>query len=336
VAADSNVESTLTRLREPRRKARGFQLSGKGPFLVSVPVAGQESKRLGLSEAHAFIWQAANSRLAYILGLKEDTEYLLRVLRQYLPGEFAPVFLLTDDFRKSFDLIGKSDSSVDIRIVGYTSNVLSDEETNLKTRREWLATAKPFDDFFEGLTTERQWLRSVWLRATQRVETEDEQDSQRCAGRLRRDMTFSCDFGFRFFFDTIIEGMFESVVNSRKLYLDRGATSSPTGAPRPLQIIYDDQLFHDKAQNKRLVHVLKKMTDCGVSVFHGNPYLHASLLDYGTGSSFTIWITDSNAIRIIPELKASPGAFQRLCNYITEHFAEGRIEEVKSLSDSED
>ena len=111
---------------------------------------------------------------------------------------------------------------------------------------------------------------------------------------------------------------------------NRAATNSPTQAPRPLQLFYADSLLADKSQNHRLIRVLRKLPDASISVYHPNPFLHASVVDYMDGSSYAIWITDSTAITVIPELKATTQSLGRLFNHINEHFGEGTIRDIAS------
>ena len=42
-----------------------------------------------------------------------------------------------------------------------------------------------------------------------------------------------------------------------------------------------------------------------VSVLHGNPYVHLSILDYHDGSAFDLWVLDRQRLIIVPQLKAS-------------------------------
>jgi hypothetical protein len=121
-----------------------------------------------------------------------------------------------------------------------------------------------------------------------------------------------------------------SAAQTRGIFVNRGALDSPSFAPRPIQIAYRTQVFEDKHQNRRLIRVLQRLPDAALSVFHPNPYLHASIVDYSDGSSYTIWITNNSSIAIVPEMRASPGSLERLCNHISEHFAEGIIEEISA------
>ena len=205
-------------------------------------------------------------------------------------------------------------------MTGYTANVLHDNNQKVKTRREWFTRPKPQDEFFAELETERQWLRSLEI-VTEAPDTR---------GRVKRDMSFSCQQGFQAFLSEVLGSLRATAVEARGIMTNRAATNSPTQAPRPLQLFYADSLLADKSQNHRLIRVLRKLPDASISVYHPNPFLHASVVDYMDGSSYAIWITDSTAITVIPELKATTQSLGRLFNHINEHFGEGTIRDIAS------
>lgn len=327
VAAEEGLDALLARLVEGRRKARGFGVSGRSPYLVLVPVSSNVTSPLAGGAAKIFLWQGDGSRLIYVLGLKDDFDYLFDALRTYLATDISSVYLLTSDFLKTFDRIALTHERLQVRVTGYTASVLSDEGKSLKTRREWFTIPKEPVDFFGGLEDEKQWIRSLSFLA-KAPKDEDSIALLTTRGRVRRDMTFACEGDFATFFSIFVTAFHDRAAKGRELFLNRGVSDSPTRSARPLQITYGSPVFQDKDQNRRLIEVLHKLPDAALSVFHGNPYLHASLVDYATGSSYVLWITDNAAIKIVPELRATPGSLERICNHITEHFAEGEIGEI--------
>jgi hypothetical protein len=255
------------------------------------------------------------------VGVGEDFDYLWQELQRYLYSDITRLFLRTADFETALHNLRRANPDRRIRISGYTANVLCDDGKRVKTRREWLKRPKPEADFFGELEQEKQWLRSL------EVVIEDTQVAQ---ARIKRDMTFSCQAGFRRFYETVLESLRTTAAQRRGIFQNRGAVESPTHAPRPIQISYDRRVFEDKSQNRRLIRVLKDLPDCALSVFHANPFLHASIVDYSDGSCYALWVTDSSAITVTPELKVTAASLARLCNHINEHFSEGSIEEVRT------
>ena len=189
----------------------------------------------------------------------------------------------------------------------------------MKTRREWFSTPKPVSQFFAEISQERQCLRSVEVVVCLPEMTH---------GRIRRDFTFSCQSHIHNFLREIVGSFKAAATKNRSLLQGRSVSDSQTRTSKPLRINYATRVFDDKSQNHRLIRVLSGMPNAAVSVFHPNPFLHASVIDYSDGSSYTIWITDSSAISIIPGVKATAQSLGRLCNHINEFFREGDVREI--------
>jgi len=73
------------------------------------------------------------------------------------------------------------------------------------------------------------------------------------------------------------------------------------------------------------VHILSKYPHSMYAIEHGNPYAHVKLADIYDGSSFDVWAISPSRIALIPGLKASEAAFERLVHFIFDKFREGQI-----------
>jgi hypothetical protein len=317
LALNATVGTISHRLHEGRRRIRGFKASSNTPCLIEVPFRASETSPHG-GTAKAFLLPNKEDQTAWLVGLREDFYYLWAALQLYLRSDIAMMYLKTHDFRQAFRRLSQESPGRTSCICGYTANVLCDEGERVKTRREWFPTEKSHADFFAELEQEKQWLRSVEIVV---------HDTEMARGRLKRELVFSCRSGFRLFLATILKSLREVAAETRGIFQCRAAADSPTHTSRPIQISYDTQLFEDKLQNRRLIRVLRQLPDSALSVFHPNPFLHATIIDYSDGSSYTIWIMDNSAISIIPGLRATLGSLGRLCNHINEHFGEGQVKE---------
>jgi hypothetical protein len=94
------------------------------------------------------------------------------------------------------------------------------------------------------------------------------------------------------------------------------------GEIRPVFIEYSNNIFENVEQNKRLIKSLSEFPKSSYSVYHGNPYLHMSMVDYCDGSSYDIWVVSSNRLIIIPQLRATFNSLSRLCEHILKRFME--------------
>jgi len=128
--------------------------------------------------------------------------------------------------------------------------------------------------------------------------------------------------------DLFIEGVLTGIVNttSRRHLLFQESTRRPGEVKvHPVDIDFGQAAFQDREDNLTFLASLDSMPRSGIAVLHENPYVHVSLIDFTDGSSFDIFATTSHAITIIPQVEASPFAFNRLCNHIFENFHEGKI-----------
>ena len=109
------------------------------------------------------------------------------------------------------------------------------------------------------------------------------------------------------------------------LFSHRARLARPDLSTSPLVIEFDADQFDEVEENKRLIQAMRKLRTASVSVLHGNPYLHLSLLDYFDGSAFDLWVLDDRRIILVPQLKASVAAIKRLVNHIFDDYAEGHL-----------
>jgi hypothetical protein len=108
-------------------------------------------------------------------------------------------------------------------------------------------------------------------------------------------------------------------------YSDRGMRQSHY-KPRPLAIDYSAPLFDDLSNVKLLVSLLTKYPHSMRAVHHGNPYARVSVTDLLDSSAFEVWAVPPSRLALVPKLRASAAAFERIVHYIFEAFREGRID----------
>jgi hypothetical protein len=192
-------------------------------------------------------------------------------------------------------------------------------QKRVSTTREW--TDETHQAVFDKLAAEKKWLAGLRLEVR----------GQSCGvGRIWRDATFSCESGFTLFFQSVVRFLGTSVAESRKFFDKRGRLANSNRGSRPVRIAYDEDVFADKKQNRRLLNTLRRLRDSSLSVYHPNPYFHASLVDYADGSSYDIWVTNPTSILVVPKRKATADSMERVCNFICDAFQEGDIQEMCS------
>jgi hypothetical protein len=319
LTTDLQLKDRITRLTQGWGKIRGFGVSGDSPYLIEVPRRSVDGKRVG--KARAFMWQDPSSELCYFLTCqpREDFTYLFDLAHSYLEPEVCRLFLRTPQIEEALTAVAKDDRKLTIRVRNYVARKWMETRTHggqVDTTVQY--TNEDYVTVFRKLESEGMWLTSLGI---------DVSGSHFCTGRISRDSTFSCTEGFEYFFQHVVGTFAQTMLTFRHIFENRSRVNSPDKASRPLKILYKNGIFADKKNNHRLIRVLENCPNAALSVFHPNPYLHASLIDYSDGSSYSILVSTSTGILITPERKATAQSLGRLCEYICDNFEEGDVVE---------
>lgn len=98
-----------------------------------------------------------------------------------------------------------------------------------------------------------------------------------------------------------------------------------TPAPRTIVANFSEQDAIERKDLPELVKLLRKMPRASVSVIHGNPYLHARVVDFHDGSSFDLILVSARRLLVVPTLRATESAVTRICHYVYEQIGEAEF-----------
>jgi len=308
-------------LRNTRAISRGLSVSGTEFYSIHLRRNRPDPKVI---MPKAVLWEDSSQPIVYLISCQERPIFdkISYTIHRYLLPYLCRVFLRTNEIRRGLNELRDAHPKASLRVREYTSRSLIDDPKSVKrvrTDREW--TDEDCEAVFQKLGEEKQWLSSL------RLEIRGEQTS---SGRIWRNATFSCESGFGYFFETVVSTVRHAVVKSGTFFEQRDRLTSPTHTSRPLRIVYSEDVFSDKRQNYRLIETLNRLKDSALSVYHPNPYFHASLVDYADGSSYELWVTSPSAILVVPKSKATTDSIERVCDYICDKFQEGDVEELPS------
>jgi hypothetical protein len=300
-------------------KLRGFKVSEGSPYLIELRRRGEDGKPLPASKG--FLWQQKDSEVCYFLTCqpKDDFDFLFDQVHSYLQPAVCRLFLRTPQIEQILRDASASENRLGIRVRQYVAR--AEHQTSgrrIDTTVQY--TNEDFGVMFRELQAKRMWLSLVRF---------DVIGPAPCTGRISRNCSFSCTFGFSSFFDRFVSRIAQAILQAKQMFQNRSRLSSPTRSSRPLKIIYRSGLFADRRNNHRLIAVLETCPNSALSVFHPNPYLHASLIDYHDGSSYSILVTTTSGILIVPERKATAQSLARICDHICDNFEEGEVVEFQ-------
>jgi hypothetical protein len=113
--------------------------------------------------------------------------------------------------------------------------------------------------------------------------------------------------------------------DNMKMFTHRSRRDNNSLSVRPIAIDFGYERFKETEENKKFIDVMRGYNKAAISVLHGNPYLHLTVIDYFDGSNFDLWMVSPDIIAIVPQMKGSIAAIKRLVNHIFDTFAEGKI-----------
>lgn len=114
----------------------------------------------------------------------------------------------------------------------------------------------------------------------------------------------------------------------RYLFLNnRARTKENDFTSKAFEIDFGTAIFKSKDDFQKLKIALKQVPALNITPLHGNPYYHASLVDYSDGSIYEILIGESNKIVVFPQGRTSVRALQRFCSKVFMTFQEGELKD---------
>lgn len=117
------------------------------------------------------------------------------------------------------------------------------------------------------------------------------------------------------------------------LFSRRARLARPDLSSSPLVVKFEPNQFSEVEENKRLIQAMRNLRTASISVLHGNPYVHLSILDYNDGSTFDLWVLDDCRIILVPQMKASVAGIKRLVNHIFDNYAEGSLSSYQGVTE---
>ena len=260
---------------------------------------------------------------SFYLAISDESRHfiynvLLRFLNLYYP-DISRIFYSSFELRKVLENLEEKTSGQIIadRIVAYKRIPEEDRETK---RREVAVTytERPFRAAFQEAIESDEWIDKIEFRLLK-------ENKEELLGYLSREGVFRCKKNFSVFYQTVLLDI--AKLASKKIKLYGGRSRLMEKKPKPVIIEFDFDIFKDRSQNRKLIDSLATLQFGSVSLYHSNPYIHLSLVDYLDGSSYDVWVLAFNKITIVPQLRSSFASLARLLNHIFEKFREGAVKD---------
>lgn len=264
------------------------------------------------------VYRMPEFEYCYLLIALDDTEFFHRQLRSLVTLFYNEIVL---SFIKSNDLINlienyqSTNNISEIIITRATQKIRYHGESRMTTVT-WNNSS--LEEAYEWLRENNGFFKSVQFKAM-RLEKEVTNSFVDRRGTMRIDKNFSK------LFQSFVIPNFTLLDKYIKLFNNRGRRDNKLLDVNPLAINFDNDLFEDKANHIRFIEMLAELSDTSVSVIHGNPYIHVSIMDYVDGSTYDLWVLNWKQILIVPQLRSSIISLKRIVNHIFDYYAEGEI-----------
>jgi len=245
-------------------------------------------------------------------------ENCLKTFIQGLPSAISMSFLSTEEMRKLFSEL---DNHVDGKILATKAVVKSPSDTDVKY----------FDDssYREVFNLNEVVEQDFYV---DKVEFELKRSGQSLTGQIsRRGESRFVGGDSNLYFGVLLESLAKLLSDKGDLFEGKAREYGSREADR-IQIEYEDGSIEGTEENIRLIEALDGISQSSVNVYHKNPYMHASILDYEDGTSADVFLTSDNNISIVPGFNASRKTLSRICDHINEAFLEGETTEGKEVS----
>lgn len=291
-----------------RRFGRDRQRVVSGKFVVARPFAGPMYLLLFVSKSS--FWR----------------EGILPLLGGLYPEAVRP-FLTQHELHQILKTLQRAVQPNRLRVLEFSSKkrLASTARKRFQTVREW--TDLELDAVFREAKERNVWFRSVLFDLV--TQENGRVISTGVRGTLSKYGYFACNDRFDLFEKTLLKELAQYATDRLKFFSDRDRASTPNHSPRPMQVIYDTEVFRSAEQTKKLVEAMQRFKHGTCTVLHANPYVHLSVVDNIDFSSADIWVLSNNEILIVPQLRASEAGLKRVVNHIFEQFREGNLSEFE-------
>ncbi|WP_336134197.1 hypothetical protein [Natronomonas amylolytica] len=249
---------------------------------------------------------------AYTVSSSDFYKHGLKRYLQALPPDVSLSFMGSGDLRRLFEAL---DDSIDGQLIA-TRAVIKSPGANTDVRY--------FDDtdYFEVFNSSEVAEEDYYV---DKLEFEIRQSSREFSGQVsRKGESRFVDGESTIYFQLLLENIASLISDKSDLFSDRSREYGSREA-EPIQITYRDGAIEGREENYRLIRALDGLSKSSVTVYHDNPYMHASVLDFNDGTTADVFLTSDSNVSIIPGFNASQRALSRITDQILEGFREGDI-----------
>ncbi len=256
------------------------------------------------------------------IALSDGTsEFIKFGVEKYFKDTYPNTAVVGLSSKNIYDSLSRLSKKLSVEIVA-DRTVATKQILKNKKESEVTYTSISFEDAFKRASEDDRWIDKIEFSAFDKS-----QNRKRIMNAfISRDSLFKVNKNFSLFYEFIVSYLADAAQKTYSFYSDRGRKQeNGIREPKPLTIDFGQTVFDKPEKNKYLVEAIKQLNGISISVIHGNPYLHASILDLLDGSSYDLWVLSQTRLILVPQLRATTYSLNRVCDHITTKFREGEI-----------
>jgi len=235
--------------------------------------------------------------------------------------------VLEESYRETHKLIVKELSLKEKRNIEFPNNedIKKSYSDKYDSVREW--TSKTLAQVLDEALERGQWFKKIRFQLF-RILKDKISSIPIASCNITKYGSISFNHMYKSIVPILLKELEPPLGNTIKLFLNKGLKQRNYKPAKPLAIEYDRNIFDDKIRLANFKYLLEKYPNSSKAIFHANPYLHINVADFKEGSSFDLFISSPNKILIIPQIKTSVAALERIVSFIFDEFYEGTIVEM--------
>lgn len=318
------VSTSLKWLDNYHNKKRNVNLVWQNGLLFCFLLKYQfrEKGQLFDKEGYFYVLQEEEYKDSFVAFSVENSEFyhkaFLPLVRSFYPTGIM-TFITHKKLRRLIDKFNESDRNYSLLIKRASQRLrFQQEDISKKVMPIVSWPSMSVNEAFQWIYEQNGWFESISIEVNKDFRTITSFAFTR-QGILKANSNI--ELLFNFFIKPVLKTIHENIeFFNHRSRLERNDLST-----RPIVIEYEDNQFSNVSENKRLIQSLRRMKSASISVLHGNPYVHLTVLDYYDGSVFDVWVLDSQKMILVPQLKASVAAIKRIVNHVFDNYAEGNL-----------
>jgi len=264
----------------------------------------------------------------YVIVTLEKQDFVNTILFPFVNSKYSEIAKIHLSSKQIKEILGVLKEELDLDGIrtywALMKGILDNKITKFGTKdKESISkhTDEPYLDTFRRAAERNEWVDKIYFYAKKNFD-------RIFKASIARNGLFQCENLVAIdFYNVVVKSLLRISNKNFKVFKDKSRERNE-GEIKPLSIKYDINLFSDDSQNKRFIEMISDFPNSSYSLYHGNPYIHLSLVDYSDGSSYEIWVVTENEVVIIPQFRASINSISRLTEHVFNKFSEGILVEL--------